>query len=185
MTPARYLGWQKTPISQATFGRTTRGGNRNTKFSVKHSTGSIQEITPKFYLLDASEAPIGRIATVAATLLMGKHRATFTPGAGSGDSVVVINADKAFFSSNKADKKVYYSHSLWMGGLSQKSAKQALVDNCEEVIWTAVQGMLPKNKLSRYQLTHLKIYKGTEHPHAAQKPIVVSAKKEPLKRLGA
>lgn len=184
MTAARYLGWQKTPISQSTFGQTTLGGRRNTKFSLKHSTGSVQEVNPKYYLLDASEAPIGRIATVAATLLMGKHRTTFTPGAGSGDSVVVINAEKAFFTSNKADKKVYYDHSMFMGGLSMKTAKQALIDNCEEVIWTAVQGMLPKNKLSRYQLSHLKIYKGAEHPHSAQKPLVVSAKNTPLKKLG-
>lgn len=178
------MGWQKTPISQATFGQTTKGGRQNTKFSLKHSTGTTTELTPRWYLLDATEAPIGRLATVAATLLMGKHRASFTPGAGSGDAVIVINAEKAFFTSNKADKKVYYDHSLWMGGLSMKTAKQALLDNPEDVIWTAVQGMLPKNKLSRYQLSLLKIYKGSEHPHTAQKPIVVSAKKSPLKKLG-
>lgn len=184
-SPGRFLGWQLTPISQATFGRTTKGGSVNAKFTVKHSTGAVQAVEPKWYLVDAAEAPIGRLATVITTILMGKHRATFTPGMGSGDSVVVINAEKAFFTSDKADKKIYYWHSHWMGGLKSKTAKQALIDTPEDVLWEAVQGMLPKNKLSRYQLAHLKIYKGTEHPHATQKPIKISVKENGLKKLGA
>ncbi|MDB5038326.1 MAG: ribosomal protein [Bacteriovoracaceae bacterium] len=184
MAEARFLGWQKTPISQATFGGTTRGGRRNAKFSLKHSTGTVNEVESKYYILDASEAPVGRVATIAATILMGKHRTTFTPGSGSGDSVIIINASKTFFTSDKADKKVYYNHSMYMGGLKMKTAKQVLSETPEDVLWMAVQGMLPKNKLSRYQLAHLKIYKGSEHPHSAQKPIVISATKEPLKRLG-
>src|SRR4051812_17725852 len=97
----RFVGWQETPISQTTFGGTTRGGSRNTKFLLKKSTGSVQSIEPKWYLIDATEAPIGRVSTVAATLLMGKHRTTFTPGAGSGDGVIIINVDKAYFTSDK------------------------------------------------------------------------------------
>lgn len=185
MQKARYLDWQKTPISKATFGRTTQGGKINTKFGLKHSTGSIQSYEPKWYLLDASEAPIGRIATVAATLLMGKHRPTFTPGAGSGDGVILINAAKAYFTSDKADKKLYYNHSLWMGGLKVKSARQFMKDDPAKVLWLAVQGMMPKNKLSRYQLARLKVFVGAEHTMSSQKPIVVSAAKESLKKLGA
>jgi large subunit ribosomal protein L13 len=185
MQKARFLGWQRTPINRATFGRTTKGGSQNIKTFLKHSTGSIQSIEPRWYLVDAAEAPIGRVATTVATLLMGKHRPTFTPGAGSGDGVIVINAEKAYFTSNKADKKIYYNHSLWMGGLKSKMARQFLEENPEKVLWLAVQGMMPKNKLSRYQLSHLKIFKGAEHSMKAQKPIPVNTAKEPLKRLGA
>ncbi len=183
MQKARYLAWQKTPISTSSFGRNTKGGSRNIKFSLKHSTGEVQAVEPKWYVLDATEAPIGRVATVAATILMGKHRTTFTPGAGSGDGVIVINADKAFFTSDKADRKVYYDHSMWMGGLKMKTARDLMKDDPEKVIWLAVQGMLPKNKLSRYQLSHLKVFRG-EHSMKAQKPVPVSVKKDSLKRLG-
>jgi large subunit ribosomal protein L13 len=180
----RFLGWQNTPIQQASFGRTTQGGKHNTKFLVKHSTGSVQAVEPQWYVLDASEAPIGRLASTIAVLLSGKHRATFTPGAGSGDFVAVINADKAYFTSDKAEKKIYYWHTRYMGGLKSESARHALERRPEEVIWEAVQGMLPKNKLSRYQLAHLKIYKGSENPHAAaQKTVALSLKKDLLKRL--
>src|SRR5687768_738429 len=95
--PGRFLGWQVTPIQTATFGRSTKSGSANQKFSVKHSTGSVKDISPITYLFDASEAPIGRLASVVATVLLGKHRATFTPGAGSADSVVIVNAEKAHF----------------------------------------------------------------------------------------
>jgi large subunit ribosomal protein L13 len=104
---------------------------------------------------------------------------------GSGDCVVVINADKAFFTSDKADKKIYYWHSHWMGELKSQTAKQALIENPDEVIWGAVQGMLPKNKLSRYQLAHLKIYKGVDHPHKSQNPVKLSVKENGLKKVGA
>jgi large subunit ribosomal protein L13 len=180
----RFLGWQKTPASQATFGRTTRGGRKNTRFTIKHSTGSVNSVEPRWYLVDASTAPVGHLATVIATLLMGKHRTTFTPGAGSGDGVVVINADKAFFTYNKADKKVYYDHSGWMGGLKSKTARQALKDEPDAVIWDAVQGMMPKNKLSRYQLAHLKVYRTAEHDMKAQNPVAVDVAGKSLKNLG-
>ncbi len=176
----RFLGWQSSPIQQASFGRTTRGGRKNDRFSIKHSTGPVQETKKVWYVLDAAEAPIGRLASVAACILMGKHRPTFTPGAGSGDGVIVINADKAFFTSNKADKKIYYWHTQFMGGLKSETARQALEKHPDEVIWQAVQGMLPKNKLSRYQLALLKIKKGADHGQKAQKPIALSLKAKSL-----
>ncbi len=184
-SPKRFLGWQKTPAAQASFGRTTQGGRVVTKFQLLHSTGAVTTLSPSWYLIDASEAPIGQLASVAATLLMGKHRATFTPGAGSGDGVIIVNASKAFFTSDKADKKIYYDHSRWMGGLKSKSARDALKDDPAEVLWLAVQGMMPKNKLSRYQLSHLKIHKGAEHTQKAQKPIKVDVSENPLKKLTA
>ena len=179
----RFLGWQKTPITQASFGRSTKGGSKNTRFGLLNSTGTVQSLEPTYYLIDASEAPVGRIATVAATILMGKHRSTFSPGKGSGDSVILINADKAYFTSDKDEKKIYYWHTGYMGGLKSETAKKALKRRPDEVLWMAVQGMLPKNKLSRYQLSHLKIYTGTEHPHKAQKPITIKAAENPLKKL--
>ena len=180
----RFVGWQNTPIHQATFGQTTRGGSKNTRFLVKHSTGDVTSIDAQTYVVDASKVPLGRMATIISVLLMGKHRPTFTPGAGSADSVVVINAEKTFLSSNKADKKIYYWHSHWMGGLKQQSAREALQTRPDEIIWEAVQGMLPKNKISRYALARLKIYKGSEHPHKAQKPIAVKTEGDALKRIG-
>ncbi len=179
----RYLGWQNTPKHQATFGRTTKGGSKNTKFSVKHSTGVVKEVTPCWYVVDAATAPIGRLASVVATILAGKHKPTFTPGAGSGDMVLVINSDKAYFTSDKADKKIYYWHTNWMGGLKSETAGEALARRSDEVIWDAVQGMLPKNKLSRYQLAHLKICKGAEHTHAAQQLTPLDLKSG-LKKIG-
>lgn len=181
---ARFLGWQLTPYSQAAYGPSTHSGRRSQKFELLASTGSVTKTESRFYLVDASEAPVGRVVTTIATLLMGKNRATFTYGAGCGDSVIVINADKAYFSANKADKKMYYSHSLYMGGLKNTTAGQMLKDKPERVIWLAAQGMMPKNKLSRYQLSLLKIYKGKEHPHSAQKPVPVSLK-QPLKKLAS
>jgi len=165
----RFLGWQKTPIHQARFGSTTRSG-RVSKSAMKNSTGSVQEVSTTWYLLDASVLPIGRIATAAATLLSGKHKPSFTPGADSGDHVVIINADKAYFTSNKAEKKIYYWHTGWMGGLKMRTAGEALASNPEKVLYDAIEGMLPKSRLSKRQLVHLKIYKGADHPHKAQAP---------------
>jgi large subunit ribosomal protein L13 len=171
----RFLGWQDSPIQQASFGRTTKGGRQNQEFALKNSVGPVKGVRKTWYVLDASETPIGRLASVASSILMGKHRTTWTPGAGSGDGVIVINASKAYFTSNKADKKIYYWHTQWMGGLKSQTAKLALEKNPEDVIWQAVQGMLPKNRLSRYQLAVLKIFKGA-HNQAAQKPVTISLK---------
>ena len=180
---SQFLGWQKTPIHQASFGRTTKGGYQNTKFYIKHTTGSVKIFEPKWYLVDASKFPLGRWGTVVATLLMGKHRSIFSRGAGSGDFVAVINADKAYFTSNKAQKKIYYWHSHHMGGLKNQTAEEALNKHPEVVILDMVQGMMPKTALSRHQLTHLKVYCGKDHPHAAQKLTVVDIEKKGLKEI--
>jgi large subunit ribosomal protein L13 len=181
----RFIGWQETPIHQATFGRTTKGGSKNETFGMKHSTGEVQEVSPQWYVIDASEAPIGRIASVVATILTGKHKPTFTPGAGSGDFVVLTNADKAFFTSNKDEKKIYYWHTGYVGHIKSETAGEALQRHPEKVLWDAVYGMMPKNKLSQKQLSHLLTYKGADHPHAAQKPQSISVKENSFKNLGA
>ena len=180
----RFVGWQETPIHQATFGRTTKGGSNNQTFKFKNSTGEVQEVAQKWYIVDATDAPIGRIASVLATLLTGKHKPTFTPGAGSGDFVIVTNVDKAYFTSNKDDKKIYYRHSGYIGGIKSETAGEALQRHPDKVIWDAVYGMMPKNKLSQKQLGHLLLYKGTDHPHASQKPEALSLKDNHLKNLG-
>lgn len=169
----RYLGWQASPIQQAAFGGTTKSGANNQSFVLKHSTGPEQAVTKKWFILDASQVPVGRLATTAASILMGKHKASFTPGADSGDGVIVVNTDKAFFSSNKADKKFYYWHTGWMGGIKVRSARDALLKNSEKVVWDAVYGMMPKTNLSRYQLKHLKTFKDDKHSMSAQKPTVL------------
>ncbi len=178
----RFLGWQNTPITQAAFGGKTQGGRNNTKIGILDSTGSVQSVESRWFLVDASQAPVGRLATTIASILMGKYRPTFTRGAGCGDAVIVVNAAKAFFTSDKDQKKLYYKHTLYMGGIKSATAGQMLKTKPEQVIHLAVQGMMPKNKLSRYQLSLLKVYRGADHKHASQKPVQIDFA-SPLKKL--
>ncbi|MBW1992749.1 MAG: 50S ribosomal protein L13 [Deltaproteobacteria bacterium] len=129
-----------------------------------------EEASRQWYLVDAEGQVVGRLASRIASVLRGKHKPVFTPHADTGDFVVVVNADKVRFTGNKLDKKVYYRHSGYMGGLKSTSARQMLKKKPEEVLRHAVRGMLPKNSLGRRQLKKLKIYAGAEHPHAAQQP---------------
>ncbi|MFO7599650.1 MAG: 50S ribosomal protein L13 [Candidatus Desulfacyla sp.] len=127
-----------------------------------------QEVQKKWFLVDAESKILGRLATQIAVRLRGKHKAIFTPHADTGDFVVVINADKVSLTGKKWDKKIYYRHSGYLGGLKQISAKKLLEKKPEDVLRFAVRGMLPKNSLGRRQLKKLKIYTGSEHPHQAQ-----------------
>lgn len=127
-----------------------------------------QEVQKKWFLVDAESKILGRLATQIAVRLRGKHKAIFTPHADTGDFVVVINADKVSLTAKKWDKKIYYRHSGYLGGLKQISAKKLLEKKPEDVLRFAVRGMLPKNSLGRRQLKKLKIYTGSEHPHQAQ-----------------
>ncbi len=182
----RYIGWQKSPLHQAFHGKTTQGGARTAQMSFKNSTGPVNSVEKRWYILDAATTPVGRLATTAASILLGKHLPSFTPGAGSGDYVIVINAEKAFFTSNKADKKIYYRHTGWIGGLKMETARLALQKHPEKVIYDAVYGMLPKNRLSRKQLRHLKIYHGADHKQDAQKGTIIELKTSGLlKNIGA
>lgn len=121
-------------------------------------------------LIDADAQPVGRLATKIASVLRGKHNPCFSPHQDCGDFVVVINAEKAQFSGNKMLQKKYHRHSGYVGGIKEESAEELMERQPEEVIRRAVKGMLPRTDIGKRQLTKLKIYTGSEHPHAAQQP---------------
>jgi len=127
-----------------------------------------QEISKRWYLVDAKDRVLGRLATQIAMRLRGKHKPIFTPHADTGDFIVVINANKVTLTGRKWDKKIYYRHTGYIGGLKEISAKKLLEKKPEDILRFAVRGMLPKNSLGRRQLKKLKIYSGSEHPHQAQ-----------------
>ncbi|MBC7691093.1 MAG: 50S ribosomal protein L13 [Methylotenera sp.] len=125
---------------------------------------------PKWYVVDAKDQVVGRIATVIAKVVIGKHKPTFTKHADAGDFIIVLNADKVVFTRNKWDDKLYRDHSDYVGGLKTKTAKEMLQRHPEEILRRAVWGMTNKSSLARHQMKKLKIFAGAEHPHAAQNP---------------
>ncbi len=130
------------------------------------------EAAKKWYLIDAEDMVVGRLATEIANVLRGKNNPKYTPHTDSGDFVVVVNADKVKFTGNKWDQKIYYKHSGYVGGLKERTAKEQLAKRPDLILLNAVKGMLPKNSLGRKQLTKLKVFAGTEHAHSAQQPEV-------------
>ena len=136
------------------------------------------DITRAWHIVDADGLVLGRLATEVAAVLRGKHKPTFAPHVDTGDHVIVINADKVVLTSGKADLKIAYHHSGYPGGLTATTYADLLVDRADQVVRDAVRGMLPKNRLGRQMATKLKVYRGPEHPHAAQLP-------EPLELPGA
>lgn len=138
---------------------------------MKTWTAKPDEVEKKWWIIDASEQRLGRVATRVATLLRGKHKPIFTPHVDTGDFVIVINADKVEMTGTKWSVKKYYTHSRFFGSLKEKSAEQMKKDDPAFVIQEAVRGMLPpQSKLTNSIITKLKVYSGSEHPHAAQKP---------------
>lgn len=130
------------------------------------------DVTKNWYVIDATDVVLGRLASQAASLLRGKHKATFAPHVDGGDFVIVINAEKVALTGSKLTDKMVYRHSGYPGGLSAVPVGELLEKNPTRVIENAVKGMLPKTKLGAVQLKHLKVYAGSEHPHAAQQPQV-------------
>lgn len=130
------------------------------------------EVERKWYVIDASGQTLGRLASEVAAILRGKHKPTYTPHVDTGDFVIVINADKIVLSGNKLDQKMYRRHSGYPGGLKEMTYRNLLAKKPEKAIEIAVKGMLPKNRLGRKMFTKLKVYRGSEHPHQAQKPEV-------------
>ena len=130
----------------------------------------VNEIDKKWYLVDAENKVLGRLASEIATRLRGKHKPTFSSFIDNGDFIVVTNAEKVQLTGNKLNDKKYYRHSGWMGGIKEASAKELLEKHPTDLLIKAVKGMLPRNKLGRAQLKKLKVYAGTNHPHAAQQP---------------
>ena len=130
----------------------------------------VTEIERKWFIVDAENKVLGRLASEIAIRLRGKHKPNFSTHMDVGDFIVVVNAEKVKLTGNKLDDKIYYRHSGWIGGLKERSAKEMLEKKPTELLKSAVKGMLTKNSLGRKQLKKLKIYTGGEHPHAAQKP---------------
>jgi LSU ribosomal protein L13P len=130
------------------------------------------EVQREWYVIDATNQTLGRLATQIATLLRGKHKPTFSPYIDGGDFVIVVNAERIRLTGKKPEQKMYYRHSNYPGGFKAVSFKQLMAKHPERVLRFAVKGMLPKTRLGRQQLTKLKIYAGPKHPHAAQQPKV-------------
>ena len=130
----------------------------------------VKEIERKWFVVDAENKVLGRLASEIATRLRGKHKPNFSTHMDVGDFIVVVNAEKVRLTGNKLDDKIYYRHSGYMGGLTERSAREVLEKKPAELLRIAVKGMLSKNSLGRKQLEKLKIYTGGEHPHAAQQP---------------
>ena len=129
-----------------------------------------ETIERKWYVIDAEGKPLGRVASKAAHVLRGKHKATFTPHIDCGDNVIIINAEKVLLTGNKLEDKKYYNHSMYPGGLRERTAKEMVEKYPVEMVERAVKGMLPHNRLGRAMYKKLFVYTGNEHKHAAQKP---------------
>lgn len=136
---------------------------------------SKSEITRAWYLIDASQAALGRVASQAAKILMGKHKPTYVPFLDSGDHVIVINADKAVLTGKKESQKIYRRHSGYPGGLSEAAAAELRAKRPVRLVEEAVKGMLPKTKLGKQMYRKLKVYAGDRHPHSAQQPKSLAA----------
>jgi large subunit ribosomal protein L13 len=140
----------------------------------KYTSSAKSSDNPQnWYVVDANGAVLGRLASQVAHRLRGKHNPNFTPHADTGDWVIVINAEKIVLTGRKMDKKMYYRHSGYIGGLKQMTAKELLEKKPEELVRSAVKGMLPKNRLGRQLFKKLKVYTGNAHPHEAQQPEII------------
>ena len=133
-----------------------------------------ETVDRKWYVIDAAELPLGRVATKAATILRGKHKATFTPHIDCGDYVIIVNASKVKLTGNKINDKMYYNHSGFPGGLRARNAKTMLENYPVEMVERAVKGMLPKGPLGRQMYRKLFVYAGAEHKQEAQKPTAIT-----------
>lgn len=129
-----------------------------------------KDIDRKWYVVDAQDQVLGRLATQIAHRLRGKHKPEYAPHMDNGDFIIVVNCDKIKVTGTKLENKRYYRHSGWVGGLKSTTLQDMLASKPERVLMAAVRGMLPKNRLARHMLKKLKVYAGPEHPHTAQQP---------------
>ena len=129
-----------------------------------------------WYVIDAEGKALGRVASLAATYLRGKHKPTYTPHIDCGDNIIIINAEKVLLTGNKENTKKYYNHSMYEGGLRERTAKEMKERYPEEMVERAVKGMLPHNRLGRQMYKKLFVYKGATHKHEAQKPVALEVK---------
>ncbi len=135
-----------------------------------------EAVKRNWYVIDATNIPLGRLASKAAHVLRGKHKTTWTPHIDCGDNVIVINAEKVRLTGNKMEDKLYYNHSRYVGGLRVRTAKEMVSKYPVEMVELAVKGMLPNGRLGRQMYKKLFVYAGSEHPHQAQKPEVLEVK---------
>ncbi len=140
---------------------------------MKSYVAKPHEVERKWYVIDADGKTLGRLSTQVATILRGKHKPIYTPHVDTGDFVVIVNADKVVLTGKKLDQKMYRWHTGYPGGLKERSYRDMMNTKPEKVVLHAVKGMLPKNSLGRKMLTKLKVYRGSEHKHEAQKPEVL------------
>ncbi|HEY3375566.1 MAG TPA: 50S ribosomal protein L13 [Candidatus Aquicultor sp.] len=145
---------------------------------MKTYSAKPKDIEREWFVVDAAGVPLGRLSTQIATILRGKHKPMYTPNMDTGDHVIVLNAAKVALTGRKAQTKMYYRHSLYPGGLKEITFERMIKSKPERVIELAVKGMLPKNSLGRQMFTKLKVYAGTEHPHAAQQPKTLDLRAE-------
>ena len=139
----------------------------NTTYSIKKN-----EIESKWYIIDAANKPLGRVATEAAKLLRGKHKPTYTPNLDNGDHVIILNCTDMVLTGHKLDQKIYRHHSGYIGGMKEATAREMMAKSPEKMMMLAIKGMLPKNSLGRQMLKKVRIYAGSEHENVAQKPEV-------------
>ena len=137
---------------------------------MKTYMANAQTVERKWYVVDAAGLTLGRLSTRVASVLRGKNKPTYTPNVDCGDFVIVINTDKVVLTGNKLEDKFYRYHTGYIGGLKEISYKKMMAEKSDLAVYEAVKGMLPKNSLGRAMLKKLKVYKGAEHNHAAQKP---------------
>lgn len=137
-----------------------------------------EKVTPRWFVIDATDQVVGRLAVQIATILRGKHRPEYTPHVDTGDFVVVINAEKVKFTGNKWESQTYASYSHYPGGLRVVTAKQMLEKHPERILIEAVRRMVPRNPLGRQQMTKLKVYAGPKHDHQAQQPVEFKLEKK-------
>ena len=132
-----------------------------------------ENVVRDWYVIDAKDMPLGRVASKAATMLRGKHKATYTPHVDCGDNIIIINASEVLLTGNKLEDKKYYDHSRYVGGLRERTAKEMKANYPEEMMERAIKGMLPKGRLGRQMYKKLHVYAGDEHIHMAQQPKVI------------
>lgn len=137
---------------------------------MKTYMAKAQAVERKWYVVDATDVPLGRLASKVAAILRGKNKPTFTPNVDTGDFVIVINSDKAVLTGKKLEDKFYRYHTGYIGGLKEVPYKKMMAEKSDLAVYEAVKGMLPKNSLGRDMIKKLRVYKGGEHNHAAQKP---------------
>ena len=140
---------------------------------MKTYMAKAESVERKWYVVDAAGVPLGRLASRVASVLRGKNKPTYTPNVDTGDFVIVVNTDKAVLTGKKLENKFYRYHTGYIGGLKEISYKKMMEEKSDLAVYEAVKGMLPKNSLGRTMLKKLKVYKGAEHNHAAQKPEVL------------